>query len=675
MRCSAIIADFETRSRVNLKKCGAWRYSRDASTDALYLGYRIDGGPRRRWRRGDPPPRDLFKAIADGAFFEAHNIFFEWCIWHNVMVRKYGWPPLKKNRVICLAARASYSCLPRALELAAYHAGLEMGKGDDKAMKKLSKPRKPTKANPKEWIDEKDDPATFMKLYEYGDQDVEVEWTLSKKLPALPRFERQLFLTDLNINLRGLLCDREYVVAAMGLNRMIDKEISDELMKLTRGKVTKATQGERIQLFLEESGLKLQNMTEETVTDALFRGELTKVQRRVLELRREGNRGSVRKLFAFDQVMDTDDIVRGLYLYYGANAHGRFSGKNPQPQNMPRGDAKVVDESIPKAERMEYMVACIKEAWKKRDLNILRERFYIEESEVYGDPKSKRRKVPCPPAELLSTSLRGAFIARKGKTYGVGDYAAIELRVLFWLADEKFGLKLLREGKDVYRDMGGVIFNKRPEDLDVDFERMLGKTTVLGCGYEMSWKKFKLTCKKAYNMILSAELCKRSVYGFRGRYKRVPKYWRELQDAAIACVKTGITKKVSGGKVSFSMRKGDLVITLPSGREIYHRKAKVSRDGDLMFVNGKGWVENTYGGKLCEYICSGTARDFLADAIVKGEQHPEIDVVMHSHDELAAEGEPGKVAKIVEKIMLDVPAWGRSMPMKVEAWEGPRYRK
>lgn len=626
------------------------------------------------WKRGDPPPRDLFRAIEHGALFEAHNIFFEWCIWHNVMVKKYGWPPMKLGRIICLAARAAFSCLPRALELACYHSGIE-GKGDDKAMKKLSKPRKATKANPKEWIDEEDAPELFAELTKYCDQDVKAEYELSYKLQALPRSERRLFLADFIINLRGIRIDHEFVKAGIAVNKMIDDEISGELVKLTGGRVTKATQGERIIAFLETTGLELPNLTEETVVDKLFSGDLTKKQRRVLELRREGNRGSVRKLLAFPQVMDLDDeTVRGLYLYYGANAHGRFSGKNPQPQNLPRGDAKPV-KKMEKWEVIQYMVDCIKEAAKKKDPSILRQRFYYEESEVYGDPKSPRRKVPCPPAEVLSTSLRGAFIARVGKVFGVGDYAAIELRVLFWLADEKFGLKLLREGKDVYRDMGSVIFNKKPEDLDEAFERMLGKTTVLGCGYEMSWKKFKLTCKKAYNMIISAELCKKSVYGFRSRYRRVPKYWRELQNAAIACVQTGITKKVSGDRVSFSMRKGDLVITLPSGREIYHRKAKVTGDGDLMFVNGKGWVENTYGGKLCEYICSGTARDFLGDAIVKAEfEEPDCDVVMHSHDELVAEGPKG-IGKVVERIMMNVPAWGRSMPMKVEAWEGPRYRK
>src|SRR5690606_40087973 len=87
-------------------------------------------------------------------------------------------------------------------------------------------------------------------------------------------------------------------------------------------------------------------------------------------------------------------------------------------------------------------------------------------------------------------------------------------------------------------------------------------------------------------------------------------------------------------------------------------------------------LESTYGGKLCEYIVSGTARDLLADAIVKAEfECDEIDPVMHSHDELVCEGEAGKVGKIVEQIMMDQPAWSKGLPIKVEVWEGPRYHK
>jgi DNA polymerase len=578
---------------------------------------------------------------------------------------------LQLERVVCSAARASYACLPRALEHALPAAGLDVKKLSNKAMLKLSKPRKPTKNDPRVWFD---DPHLFEELYEYCAGDVIGERALSNKVPALPRFERKVFLADFRINLRGLRVDVEFIRAALKVAGMIERELSSELTQVTRGAVMAATERDRLISFLEGTGLVLDSIDQETVEDLLYHAELTKTQRRVLELRQEGARSSVSKYKAFMEFLD-DDVVRGLYMYYGANAHGRWSGKGPQPQNLPRGDAKSIDKEAKGNVPIELMVSAIKRCAKEGDTRILRKLFQIEELEVPGDPKSKRRMIPAPPAEVLSTAIRGAFIAREGKVFGVGDYAAIEARVLFWLAHEVYGLKIYMADGDLYRDMGSVIFNKPPESLDVSFERMMGKTVVLGCGYAMGWKKFKLTCKRNYGIVISDELAKKCVYAYRKRYKQVPKFWEELEDAAKKCVRTGLPTTASKGRIKFSMRRGDLVITLPSGREIYHRRAKIRHD-QLQYINGKGWPETTYGGKLCEYIVSGTARDLLADAIVKAEFEVEgIDPVMHSHDELVCEGEAGKVGKIVEEIMLDQPSWSKGLPIKVEAWEGPRYHK
>lgn len=682
MRRWLATADFETRSKANLKKVGAWRYSRDPSTQALCLGYVLDSGPIKLWHPGSPAPADLFAAIEDGVIFEAHNSFFEWCIWHNVMVKRHGWPALDRNRIICSAARAAVMCYPRALEHAVVHAGLDIRKGNSKAMKKLSRPRKPTKRDPREWIEPADDPALYQELYDYCKIDVEAEHLLSDRLPALSAFERRVFRADMNINLRGIRVDIEFVNAALKVAQILEKQIGLELCSLTGGDVMAATERDRIVDYLAATGLQIESLDKETVEDLLFHATLTKKQRRILELRQEGNKSSVTKYQSFLACADPDDdAVRGLYVYYGANAHGRFAARLVQPHNFPRGNAKSDVKDEKPSQTIERMVDAVKHAAKTRSPDYLRKQFIIKQAITPGDPKSGTKKLPAPPAEVLSTALRGAFIARPGKHFGVGDYSAIEARGLFWLADEEYGLSVYQNNGDIYRDMGSVIFNKPPEELDVDFERMLGKTTVLGCGYEMSWRKFQLTCKRAYGMILSDQLCKRSVEAYRERYPAVPEFWYDLDREAKWCIRTGFDTNVR--LIKFSMRRGDLVITLPSGREIYHRKAKLARQHgryknskQIVFTNGKGYIEGTYGGKICEYVTSGTARDILADAIVRAEfDYPEVEPVMHSHDELVCEGEPGVVGKIVSKIMGEMPAWSKGLPMKIEVWEGPRYRK
>ena len=675
IRFWTVTADFETRSELNLKKVGAWRYSTHPSTDALCLGYAIDSQPRRMWHRGEPPPADLCRAVKAGALFEAHNAFFEWCIWMNVMVKRYGWLPLQVDQMVCSAARAAYSCLPRALENALIAIDAPVRKLDKKALNKLSKPRKPTKNDDRVWIDEDDDPETYKQLYEYCDGDVIGEQHLSKKVMALPAFERTVFKTDFGINLRGVRVDVDFIKGAIKVSSMIGRGVGAELTGLTRGKVMAATQRDRLLAFLEETGLDLGALDAETVEDALYHEKLTKTQRRILQIRQEGARSSVSKYKAFTAWLDEDDVVRGLYIYYGANAHGRWAGKGPQPQNLPRGDAKCNDKKMKGNDVIEFMVAEIKKVARTGNLQHLRNLFSVEEMTIPGDATSPRRMVPASPAEVLSTAIRGAFIARKGKVYGVGDYAAIEARFVFWLADETYGLNILANDGDIYRDQASVIFNKPPEDLDVSFERMMGKTVVLGCGYGMGWRKFKLTCKRNYGIVISDELAKKCVKAYRTRYKKVPKMWDELDAKAKKCIRTGLPTVACKGKVRFSMRKGDLVIRLPSGREIFHRRARIRNDA-ITYIGGKGYVENTYGGKLCEYIASGGSRDMLADAIVKCELESElqVDVVMHSHDEIVGEGKEG-VSEIIKRAMEDQPAWSKGLPIKVEVWEGPRYHK
>ena len=653
MKPWVITLDFETRSRIDLKKAGAWAYARDRSTRALCLSWAIDDGPIRIWHAGDPPPTDLFRALQRCVVWEAHNSFFEWCIWNMRCVPDLKWPRLDAAKMRCSAALAATACLPRALDNACAALGLP---GKDKigsrAMLKLSKPRRPTKHDKREWFDDQE---LFEQLYYYNRQDVEIERALSDRLAPLSDFESRVFAADFNINHRGILVDRAFIIAALKMLKRIDASRNARLAKLTEGRVDSATKVAELVKELRASGLEIANLTAETVDDMLAHAPLTPLQKELLLIRQEGSRSSVKKYAAFLHVMDRHtDRVHGLYLYYGANATGRWAGRLVQPQNFPRGDAKG-QKGESKNDIIEAMVAAIKA----------------------GDVSALKRWHESP-VEVLSTALRGAFIATPGRVFAVGDYSAIEARVLFWLAEEQYGLEIYRKGGDIYRDMGSVIFNKPPEALNEEFERMLGKTTVLGCGYGMAGPKFIATCKRAYGIIIPTSLAFRSVAAYRKRYAMVPKLWYGVDDAAKRCIKTGASQRYR--KLTFRMTAaGELRMRLPSGRDLIYRKARITRSGNreqIVFVNGKGFQETTYGGKLVENACQAYARDLLADAIVLAEfeSNQELIPVMHSHDELVVEGKPGCSTKL-KTLMETLPPHAAGLPMKVEVWEGTRYRK
>jgi DNA polymerase len=90
---SVLSLDFETRSRLNLKKVGAWRYAADESTDVLCAAYALDDGPVMVWLPDDVfVPPEIVEAAANPEWvISAFNAGFERSIIAHVMGR-YGWP-------------------------------------------------------------------------------------------------------------------------------------------------------------------------------------------------------------------------------------------------------------------------------------------------------------------------------------------------------------------------------------------------------------------------------------------------------------------------------------------------------------------------------------------------------------------------------------------------------
>src|SRR5690606_32849607 len=80
--------DFETRSRVDIKKCGGHRYLRDPSTRALMCAYAFDNEKVQQWlpAEGEKMPRDLRDALRDPSVIKrAWNAAFELGVWENVL--------------------------------------------------------------------------------------------------------------------------------------------------------------------------------------------------------------------------------------------------------------------------------------------------------------------------------------------------------------------------------------------------------------------------------------------------------------------------------------------------------------------------------------------------------------------------------------------------------------
>jgi DNA polymerase len=125
---------------------------------------------------------------------------------------------------------------------------------------------------------------------------------------------------------------------------------------------------------------------------------------------------------------------------------------------------------------------------------------------------------------------------------------------------------------------------------------------------------------------------------------------------------------------------------LPSGRPLCYPLPKlvdaltpwgeVKKAVEISTTNSytRKWERRTlYGGLQTENVVQAVARDVMAEAMLRVEKagYP---VVLTVHDEILAEAETGSLDHFNE-LMSVTPEWAPELVVKVEGWEGERYRK
>lgn len=659
---------------------------------------------------------ELFAWINQGELVEAHNAFFERGVWTNICVRKFGWPRIAHLQWRCSAAKAAAHSLPRALEDAGevVEAEIEKDMEGSAVMKKMMKPRKPTKADKIAWGRQhapcgacdgrgrvgslkKDGTPTKLgmkcptcaglafdrkvavppmpllyhesrelleRLFVYCGVDVLAEESLSETLPPLSEVETEMYLLDQAVNQRGFELDAEAIDVALGL---IDDEFVDlnaELKTLTGGVVERATQRDRMIDWFEGQGLVLENTRAATIDETL-KTELAPHVRRGLELMKALGKSSTAKYVAMANWKCPDNRAHGGMLFHGAST-GRWSGAGIQPHNFPRG--KVKDQ------------IGLWELLKTRD-----------RARILADaPRDKKdRPLYTTVLDALSSALRGVLVAAPGKQLYVADYAAIEARVLLWLAEDDAALDVFRRGDDIYCEMASSIYGRpivgNPDNQPP--ERALGKVAVLGLGYQMGWKKFVATCLTMAGIVISEELSMQVVDAYRAKFWRVKQMWSATERAAIRAVLT--KQRVRCGRVWWFVEGDFLYCELPSGRRLGYPSPEIHDRlmpwGDMKpcltymgtSAYSRKWQrQNSYGGLLVENITQAVARDLMAEAMLRCEWSGTYKPILSVHDELIAEAAIGAGSvDDFESLMAECPVWAAGCPVEAEGWSGPRYRK
>lgn len=344
--------DFETFSRIELKKAGSYRYSVDPSTEVLYAcwatGYEDvqtwcpqfteeeakEHNLPDDWYYGPEVPEPLARAVASGRPIVAHNAPFERNIWENVVVRRHGGPRSKRRQFVCTAARAAAAGLPRSLEGAGMALNTNSKKDTEGArlLKLFAFPKKPSKKDPRVRIFPKEDSFNFKKLGDYCAQDVRTERDIDEIVPQLNESEQALFTFDMEINERGLKLDIPLIKKTVAIVSKLEEKIVAHVKSLTKNEEfpegLRPTQRDKFMKFFKSIGVELENMQADYIkkfvkvnAGALKRNPLA---RELLALRIEAGKSSTKKLASMLHYAHPEDWrARGTFLFYGAHT-GRW---------------------------------------------------------------------------------------------------------------------------------------------------------------------------------------------------------------------------------------------------------------------------------------------------------------------------------------------------------------
>lgn len=683
-------------TKSGIQAVGAVAYSEHPSTEVICMAH-----DNNLWVPGLPNPTDLFEYIAQGGILSASNSMFEYLIWNNVCVRRYGWPPLDHNQLTDSLAAARHWSIPHSLDGAAKYTGCKTLKIEDgkRLIRKFSIPRNPTKNDSRKRITVYDAPEDGQKFFEYCLGDVITECELSSKIPPLSAEEHKLWLIDQTINIRGVAVDVGALEAFHGIiERYLDGK-KREISEITNGAVKSPNEVSNIINFLNAHGVHTASIDKAATAD-LLKSDLPDTVRKVLEIRELTGASSIKKIKSMLRMVSNDGRLRGLFQYCGADKTDRWAGRGPQPQNLPNSGPDVwycgACESYLEGEGHLSCPWCQETELEKQKWSVDAVESVIETSLEYAEDFNT---FFTDTLAVISGCLRGMFTSAPGKDLICSDYSAIEAVVLAALAGEQWRLDVFRTHGKIYEmsasKITGVPFKKFLEHKLTTGEhhplrKSIGKVAELASGYQGfvgAWKRFGAL--KHFN---SDEEIKEAVLKWRKENSAIVKYWYDTENTAIKAIQYPNYIFENRG-IKFQVRRNVLYIRLLSGRELKLHQPRVDMKRDMYgrdrlqityMGNNKdrtkgpyGWTRlETYGGSLVESITQSTARDILAHAIVNLEAkgYP---VVLHVHDEVVCElNEKFGSIKELEKIMATLPDWCKDWPIKAAGgWRGKRYRK
>lgn len=654
--------DLETYSSVDLIKCGVRPYVEAPDFTILLIGYKVDDQPTKLIDLGgggdeisspllpgaasDIPQGDLkefLRLLLDSEVIKtAYNAAFE-----RACLAQHFNRPMPPEQWQCTMVQAATLGLPGTLAQVGAVLGLEKQKLEEgkSLIQYFCKPAKDgTRRLPQ------DAPEKWEQFRQYNVRDVDVETDIRARLARWPRPQAELdaWALDQRINDRGVHLDKTLLEQALKLDEKYSGRLMAEARQLTE--LDNPRSDAQLKKWLAGRGVVTDSLDKKSIPPLLETAP-DDTTRRVLRLRQELGKTSVKKFEAMKRGLCKDGRVHNLLQFYGAGRTGRWAGRLVQVQNLPQNKIKEL--------------ALARELVRNGEFDFL---------ELYFGS----------PSFVLSQLIRTAFIPSEGCRFIIADYSAIEARVLAWLAGEEWVLQEFYGEGLIYEATASMMFHVPKDDIKKGSARAdlrpKGKVATLACGYQGSVGA--LIQMGALESGIPEDDLPGIVKRWRKANDRIVSFWYAVEDAAISAVLGEPTTLDHG--IRFECEADYLFITLPSGRRLAYYKPELrpeprfNKQG-LTYLgadqNKRYTRLKSYGGKMVENITQATARDCLRDAMTALEAAG-YRIVFHVHDEVIIDAPKGtgSLEEVQEIMGRDLP-WAPGLPLRAAGFEAEFYQK
>ena len=661
MEIKNLSLDLETKSSVDIGKCGAYKYAESPDFEILLFGVSVNHGPITVYDLacGDTVPEEIIAALSDDRVTKwAYNASFErvcLSVWlrrnYPQHFRSYSIPGDPVQNYLdpaswkCTLVWAAYNGLPLGLEKVGAVLGFEEQKlkeGKD-LIKYFCCPCKPTKSNGgRTWNLPHHAPEKWELFKKYNERDVQVEMQIQERLKnyPVPDFVWDEYHLDQQINDRGIMIDQEMVQEALRIDELSKTDLTARMQKKTG--LDNPNSVIQMKNYLAENGMEVESLGKKDVAAMIKTAPEDLAE--VLSLRLQLAKSSVRKYQAMQNAVCADGRCHGMFQFYGANRSGRWAGRLIQLQNLPQNHMDDLEQA--------------RDLVKAGDYEML-DMLY---DSVPG---------------VLSELIRTAFIPRPGYKFIVSDFSAIEARVLSHLAGETWRAEVFHKGRDIYCEsasrMFGVPVEKHGQNSHL---RQKGKIAELALGYGGSVGALK--AMGALDMGLTEDELQPLVDMWRSSNPHITQYWWAVDAAVKDAIQMRTQTQV--GDITFLMKNGMLFITLPSGRRLAYVKPRIGENrfgGESVTYMGidaqKKWSRiESYGPKFVENIVQAVSRDILAHAM---RTLSYCQIVGHVHDELIIECTPEVSLDAICEQMGRTPPWIPGIELRADGYECGFYQK